>query len=203
MNVEVFDRHGVKRDWDWLRDVYGNVMLLDGGPRPKFTLVRVDETEGPAVIVVRIQRLDGSPVVDQPVANHWPDPDLPSLEGGELKTLWRTTGVHQRTDRNGYTGFGLGPGSYILDPVLGGPHVIWVLSPSLRSDGISGVGMLPGTNHRGPLHLTFVLDDRSPEEVIEPPPSEREATLAELLAEMRVIRSVLESLADHLGVTTR
>ena len=73
-------------------------------------------------------------------------------------TLWETRAIHQFTDSNGYTGFGLGTGSYIKDVAEGGPHTIWVLSPSLSSDGLTGVGMLGGTNHRGPLSLVFQID---------------------------------------------
>lgn len=160
--MDVFDKNGVQRDMAWLRQKYGNVQFLDAGPGKKFRLARVDETEGPAVIKVRVLNEQGLPHADQPVANHWPDPALPDLRNAGLKTLWRDRAVHQPTDSAGFTGFGLGTGSYIGNLQEGGPHVVWVLSPSLASDGLSGVGMLGGTNHAGPLFLTFQIGEDLP-----------------------------------------
>lgn len=155
MPPQVFDATGVQRDWTWLRERYGNVQFLDAGAGQKFRLARVDETEGPAVIKVRVVNSDGVPQANQPVANHWPDPNLSDLRDQGLQTLWRDRAVFQYTEMSGFTGFGLGTGSYIHDLQEGGPHVVWVLSPSLPSDGMSGIGMLGGTNHKGPLYLTF------------------------------------------------
>jgi hypothetical protein len=147
----------------WLREKYGNVQLLDAGPGEKFRLMRIDETEGPAVIKVRVLDWEATPWRGQPVANHWPDPGLPDLRNAGLKTLWRDRAENQNTDDAGFTGFGIGIGSYIRDLQEGGPHVVWVLSPSLPSDGLSGVGMLGGTNHAGPLFLTFQIGEDLPE----------------------------------------
>lgn len=155
--MDVFDKDGVQRDMAWLRQKYGNVQLLDAGAGSKFSLVRVDETEGPAVIKVRVLNEQGQPHGGQPVANHWPDPALPDLRNAGLRTLWRDRAAYQNTDGAGFTGFGIGTGSYIGNLQEGGPHVVWVLSPSLASDGLSGVGMLGGTNHAGPLFLTFQI----------------------------------------------
>lgn len=157
--MDVFDKYGVKRDLDWLRQKYGNVQFLDAGLGRKFKLARVDETEGPALIKVRVIGSDSLPQSYQPVANHWPSPALPDLRNAGLKTTWRDRAIFQETDGAGFSGFGLGTGSYIRDLAEGGPHVIWVLSPSLPSDGLSGVGMLGGTNHAGPLFLTFQIGE--------------------------------------------
>lgn len=156
---DVYDKTGVQRDWDWLRQKYGNVQFLDAGSGAKFRLARVDETEGPATLKARVLNEDGLPQPYQPVANNWPDNSLPDLRNAGLKTLWRDRAIYQPTDGAGFTGFGLGTGSYIRDLAEGGPHTVWVLSPSLPSDGISGMGMLGGTNHMGPLYLTFQIDD--------------------------------------------
>lgn len=161
MAPRVYDVNGVERDMAWLRQKYGNVRFLDAGAGEKFRLVRVDETSGPAVIVVRVLNGQGDSITNQPVANHWPDPNLPSLSGGGLRTLWHPRAVVQRTEA-GHTGFGIGTGSYIRDLAEGGPHTVWVLSPSLRSDGLAGVGMLGGTNHDGPLSLVFQIGEDVP-----------------------------------------
>lgn len=160
--MDVFDKDGQLRDLAWLQAKYGNVQFLDAGTGLKFRLARVDETEGPAVIKVRVLDRQGAPLARQPIANHWPDPSLPDLRNAELKTLWRDRAGHQQSDSAGFTGFGLGTGSYIRDLTEGGPHVVWVLSPSLRSDGLSGIGMLGGTNHAGPLFLTFQIGEDLP-----------------------------------------
>jgi len=163
MPPQVFDLSGEQRDWDWLQERYGNVQFLNAGPGEKFRLVRVDETEGPATLKVRVINSDGVPQVNQPVANHWPDPELEDLRHRGLKTLWRDRAVYQHIELSGFTGFGLGTGSYIHNLQEGGPHVVWVLSPSLPSDGMSGIGMLGGTIHKGPLFLTFqVGEDPAP-----------------------------------------
>ena len=162
MTPDVYDKDGARRDWDWLRDRFGNVRFLDAGPGAKFRLARVDVTEGPATLKARVLDDQGAPHGGQPVANNWPDNTLPDLRNAGLMTLWKDRAVYQQTEPSGYTGFGIGPGSYIRDLAEGGPHTVWVLSPSLRSDGISGVGMLGGTNHEGPLFLTFQITNGDP-----------------------------------------
>ena len=61
MAPEIYDMSGARRDMAWLRQKYGNVQFLDAGAGPKFRLVRVDETEGPAVIKVRLLDQQGQP----------------------------------------------------------------------------------------------------------------------------------------------
>jgi len=161
MAPRVYDRHGVERDWTWLRGLYGYVRYLDAGAGRKFRLVRVDETTGPATIMVRVLAADGSNQNGQPVANHWPDDSLPDLRGGGLRTLWQPRAIAQSTE-GGHTGFGLGAGSYIGNLIEGGPHTLWVLSPTLPSDGLAGVGMLGGTNHEGPLSMVFQVGEDVP-----------------------------------------
>lgn len=202
MAPEIYDKSGTRRDMAWLRQIYGNVQFLDAGAGSKFRLVRVDETEGPAVLKVRLLNATGQPHAGQPVANHWPDPSLPYLGNSGLKTLWRDRAVYQSTDSAGFTGFGLGTGSYIGDLQQGGPHTIWVLSPSLASDGMSGLGMLGGTNHAGPLFLTFQVgeDTATPPAPPTPPPPEPGAVSNEqLLAKLEQMHADLQRLMAHLG----
>ena len=159
MPPEIYDKEGNRRDMAWLHSKFGNVQFLDAGAGRKFKLVRLDETEGPATLKVRVIDEQGLAKSSQPVANSWPDNSLPDLRNQGLKTLWKDRAVNQSTDGAGFTGFGLGTGSYIRDLAQGGPHTVWVLSPSLPSDGMSGIGMLGGTNHIGPLFLTFQISD--------------------------------------------
>ena len=162
MAPRVYDVNGVERDMAWLRQKYGNVRFLDAGAGEKFRLVRIDETSGPATITVRVLDAQGGNQNGQPVANHWPDDSLQNLAGIGLKTIWQPRAAVQLTD-GGHTGYGIGTGSYIRDLAVGGPHTVWVLSPSLKSDGLAGVGMLGGTNHDGPLSLVFQVGSDMPQ----------------------------------------
>ncbi|MCK4302640.1 MAG: hypothetical protein KAY24_00165 [Candidatus Eisenbacteria sp.] len=209
MTPRIYDWHGEERDMAWLQSKYGSVTYLDAGDTTKFALVRVDETTGPAVLKVRVIDENGHPHFAQPIANHWPDNSLP-LVSPMTKTLWECRACLKDTDGEGFAGFGLGSGSFIRDLEAGGPHTVWVLSPSLPSDGMSGIGMLGGTNHSGPLFLTFqivpwVSPDPEPEPEPEPP-SEVVALLRAILEELRFHQSGLRSidqgidrLVNHLG----
>ena len=209
MPPEIYDKDGVRRDEAWLRQKYGNVQFLDAGAGPKFRLARVDETEGPAVLKVRLLDRQGQPHSSQPVANHWPDSSLPYLGNSGLKTLWRDRAIYQNTDSAGFTGFGLGTGSYIGNLQEGGPHTVWVLSPSLASDGISGLGMLGGTNHAGPLFITFQIGEETsppappptppPPTPPAPPPEPGTVSNEALMAKLEQVHADLKRLMAHLG----
>ena len=157
--MKVYAANGTERDMAWLRERYGNVRCLQTAGRVKFALTEIHETIGPALIKVRVFDVDGFPQAEQPIANHWPDETLRDLTDGGLQTLWHDKADVQHTNNNGYTGYGIGAGSYIDDLDVGGPHTVWVLSPSYPSDGLAGVGMLGGTNHAGPLFMVFRVED--------------------------------------------
>ena len=199
MAPQMYDMHGIERDMDWLRSKYGNVRFLDAGSGRKFKLTRVDETTGSALIRVLALDQAGRPVQGQPVANRWPDSSLPDLTGSGSKTLWHNRAHVQNSDSNGLTGFGLGSGSYIADLGEGGPHTLWILSSAVPSDGLTGVGMLGGTNHDGPLSLTFqVSDEGSPP----PPPPSRDPVmnrLDEVVERLEIIQGDLRQLMLHFG----
>ena len=154
----VLDLSGTVRDWAWLRAKYGNVCYLEAAGYPKFQLIKVEEMEGPQTMIVNTEAENGSPHSGQPVALSWPSlagpsQDLPVIPAGS-KSCYTSRAVVQRTE-NGCTGFGLGGGSYISNPAVGGPYSVFVLSPSTYSDCLTGTGWLGGTNHMGPCRLTF------------------------------------------------
>jgi hypothetical protein len=156
----VLDLNGVIRDWAWLRAKYGNVSYLEATQYPKFRLLKVEEMEGPAIMMVTLFDEAGVPHSGQPVALSWPSlaqpsADLPAIPAGS-KSCYTSRGVIQNTE-NGCTGFGLGGGSYIANPAAGGPYSVFVLSPSTFSDCLTGTGWLGGTNHMGPCRLTFQI----------------------------------------------
>ena len=154
----VLDLNGTIRDWAWLRAKYGNVSYLEAAQYPKFQLIKVEEMEGPQTLIVNLEAENGTPHSGQPVALSWPSlaapsQDLPVIPAGS-KSCYTSRGVIQKTE-NGCTGFGLGGGSYISNPAVGGPYSVFVLSPSTYSDCLTGTGWLALTNHMGPCRLTF------------------------------------------------
>lgn len=204
MSIQVIDMHGNERDLQWLRDTY-KVEVLDAGPGPKFKLVRVEEVEGPAVFMVQVRNREGGAQVSQPVANHWPGVEAAEnardLRNSGLKSLWRNHAIVQTTNSNGDTGYGYGGGSVIHQD--GGPHTLWVLSPSLPSDGLARVGWLGGTNHRGPTRLTFQIVDAEQPGDDQPTPGgdgDTPAPTADLAAKLEAIHRDLRRLMAHLGL---
>lgn len=155
--MRVFDKHGTERSMNWLRLKYGNVRYLDAGNTTKFKLIEVRETTGRAVFRVLVVHDQGGPQYAQPVINHYPDPSLPSLLDGGLKTLYHDYGLVLRTGADGLCDFGFGKGSMIRDLGAGGPHTFWIGSPTLPSDGLAGVGWLGGTDHDGPNLMVFQI----------------------------------------------
>lgn len=199
MTVEVYDLTGTRRDMAWLRERYGNVQVLDAGSVRKFALTRIDVTTGNALLKVRVLSDTAQAQAGQPVANCWPDSTLTLLTGQGLQTVWQPRAAVQKTDTNGFTGYGLGTGSYIQDLAAGGPHTVWVLSPSLPSDGVSGLGMLGGTNHEGPLFLTFAIQDAAVEPEPEPQPDQMLALMQAIANNTWQIERHLAALREHFG----
>lgn len=161
--VRVYDKSGMPQTWEWLRAKY-NVELLRATTGPAFLLSEVRETEGPSVVIVKLQNEAGLPISNTLIALSWPDApeDLTVPAAQVFKSVWRPRAAVQVSDGGGQTGFGLGTGSYYDPRVSGGPHVVWVLHDQFESDGFAGLGMLPGTNHMGPLRLTFTLRNLAP-----------------------------------------
>ena len=205
----VLDLNGTVRDWAWLRAKYGNVTYLEAAGYPKFQLIKVEEMEGPQTLIVNTEAENGSPHSGQPVALSWPSlagpsQDLPVIPAGS-KSCYTSRGVIQRTE-NGCTGFGLGGGSYISNPAVGGPYSVFVLSPSTYSDCLTGTGWLGGTNHMGPCRLTFrivpagVTPDPDPDPEPEPGGDDDLDLLVQRIAAAdERIAVALERLVKHLG----
>lgn len=214
--VEVFDLQGNRRDFEHLRQTYGNIRILDAGPDRKFKLVRIRETVGPSVIHVTVLDESGNPLVNQAVVNRWPDPNLPPVQA---QTRWHDRGIVQKTDQRGLSGFGVGTGSYIRNLAEGGAHTLWVAANDLPSDGLTGVGMLGGTEHQGPFDITFQIargetaqTEEPAEEPAEEPQDETAPTVpadpqplpeaqGELSTQLAAIQDDLRRIKEHLGIT--
>ena len=165
----VYDKNGVEQDWQWLEPVYGKMVWflaehLSPGEN-YFALVRIQEQHGNASVKVRTLDKEGNPMAGNHVAFHWADaPHQP--HGCESQP--ESNFIHQKTDGGGYSGFGLGRGSYYWPADNGGmavgPHKVWVCGGT-KSDMMSGIGMLKGTDHHGMTDLVFQLVEYDPGKV--------------------------------------
>jgi hypothetical protein len=199
MNPRVFDMKGTERDMEWLQKTY-QVTYLDAGNSHKFRLERIDESEGASVIQVYVRNWVGDAIAGMPVIMHYPDPSLPPVTS---LSRWHPRGIALQTDTRGSVGFGLGKGSYYDPSKSPGPHTVWVGSERLPSDGLSGIGMLPGTNHRGPLVLFFrewIPENNNQEEpqVSWPPEIQVGMDVHETLQYMC---RLLEEIAKRMGIS--
>ena len=205
-----YNSDGVEQSEAWAVEKYG-VQFLDAGPGKKFKLVRVHEvTDGNVNVVVNVFNEAGGPQDGQPVAQSWPTLDIPS---GDLplckgsQSCWSVRCMVTDTNGNGVVRFTFGHTGIIGGD--GGPFAYWVLSPSLKSDGLAKVGWLGGTNHHGMLHLVFrIVDDGDPDPDPDPDPEpetgqrQRVLSKAEKIADARVVENSgdVEAAGIYLGI---
>lgn len=157
--TQVFDLNGEERTLEWLAQMYDGCKVIPARIKPGDTqvwkLAAIYITEGPAVFKFEARR-DGGPAVGQPVAFTYPNVENPnsSLPAVPYDNRWADRAVIDRTNDAGYYGAGLG---IYYGPLYHG----WILS-SAPSDLLSGAGMKGSTEHRGPLHGVWVLEDVEP-----------------------------------------
>jgi len=128
--VEVFDMNGQPRDLAWVQGKYGSFLEFaqpaGGGI---YRIVELREHSGPAAIDVWVLDENGNPTPGVMVRFEWPG-----------------DGVEQLTEWDGKRGFGLGPGTYIHDPKVGGACCISIVG-EYPSDRGRNLGHLAGTPH--------------------------------------------------------
>ena len=135
--VRVYDASGRERDLAWAQHYYGSwVEFTQPSAGGCYRIVELREQSGPSNIDVTILDQNGNPVPNMMLRFDWP--------AGE---------VNQATNMEGKVGFALGPGSYIHDREVGGPHTIRVVCEH-PSDVARNFGMLAGTPHD---HLNIVF----------------------------------------------
>ena len=167
MRPRVYDHNGTEKDWLWLEENYGKLvwqLAEHMSPGEEYwALVRIQEQHGNASIKVRCLDESGNPAQGQHVALHWPGAKH-QPHGCESQP--ENEFVHQKTDGGGYSGFGLGTGSYYWYQDEGGnkvgPHKVWICGGT-KSDVMTGVGMLSGTDHHGMTDLVFQLKSYQPD----------------------------------------
>lgn len=196
--MEVYDANGTPRDWAWLQAKY-KCALTAAPAGPAFRLVRIDETVGPAVFIVNVRDAANAPQVNQPVAQWWNgaegDERSTSLVGVGLQSVYHARAIVERTNSGGDIGFPYGAGGVIHE---NGPYEFWVLSPSLPSDAVTGLGWLGGTDHACPGRLTFRISEGAPP--VDPDPDPEPGTdPTGLIAAIDRNTAQIKRLADHLG----
>lgn len=142
VKLRVYDMHGQTQDYEWAHEKYGVRFAERCGEAWHVTQLR--EVSGPAGVECYVYDEAGQPAPGVQVSFHWPD-------GKDVKT----------TEPSGKVGFAYGPGSYITDPAVGGPHWLELSGPH---DAVEGLGMLAGTFHD---HLDLVYQWG----VVEAPPA--------------------------------
>jgi len=133
--LRVYDVNGEEKSYEWAVKKYGVLWVKESGKAWHCSQMR--ERTGPSSIDVYLYNEDGTPAVGIGVTFHWPD-------GEQTK----------ETEVDGKAGFAYGPGSYIEDPAVGGPHWITIDGVGGAYDLVSRLGMLAGTVHD---HLDLVF----------------------------------------------
>lgn len=140
--LKVYDLHGNEKDYAWAVGKYGvrwEPCIDDYMGEDAWRLVQIRERCGPSGIDIWCYNKSGTPAQGLEVEFNWPD-------GHQMK----------ETEGDGRVGFAYGPGSYITDPKVGGPHWIDVDRGITVGycDTVSRLGMLAGTEHCH-LDLTY------------------------------------------------
>lgn len=136
-DVKVLDADGRVRDLAWAQHYYGAwIEFAQPAAGICYRIVELREQSGPSNIDIWVRDENGDPVPNVVVNVDWPG------------TEWK-----KPTDYEGKVGFGMGPGSYIYDREVGGPHTIR-LECEHPSDVGMNFGMLAGTPHD---HLNIVF----------------------------------------------
>ena len=157
--TQVFDLDGSERNPDWLAETFDGCTVLPAnttGATEVWRLAAIYTTEGPATFKAEVRR--GSVAsAGQPIAFTWPALDNPSADLDLLPQgphHWSSRAVLQETNDQGLAGFGLGR-------TYGPFYHAWVVS-SAPSDCLTKTGMKGSTNHRGPLHAVWILQQVEP-----------------------------------------
>jgi hypothetical protein len=160
LQFRVFDEAGNEQLYDWAVQKYGvAVDVLDG---EGWHCTELRERCGPSGVELYVYKEDGSPAAGVRVWFYWPD-------GSDYRD----------TESTGKAGFGYGPGSYIKDVSVGGPHSIIVEDKS-KCDHVTRLGMLAGTEH---CHLDLIYQYGAMGEELPIDPSSIIMPLAEDLLE--------------------
>lgn len=152
---------GQIHDLAWLRQTYGAGIMFHQAAAPhRFALREVNVmTSGETILRVWVVDAAGRPAIGQPVTYSFPTLQDPSQDLAAIPNAycsrWAPRGVlnKNRADGSGRVEFEIGSNSWIRGGR--GPYAVWVLSPSIESDCLDGIGWQMATEHHGPCELVF------------------------------------------------
>jgi hypothetical protein len=127
VGLKVYDVDGNQRTYQWAMNKYG--VRVEQRSGQGYHCVELREVSGPSGLEVWVYQANGLPAANVRVEFWWP---------GDMAVRY--------TEASGKAGFGYGPGSWITDPAVGGPHWL-VVNSSSTCDAVSRLGMLAGTPH--------------------------------------------------------
>jgi len=148
----------------WLAATFGACLkITPAGSGPRFALVKIVVTKAEASFNAHVLTPEYGPKGGQPIAFAWKglaqgDANATRIRQngvpmGGLKTAINDWVIVHQTDDNGQTGYGVSEAGWYYTPPDMGPGYLYPLSPSLPSDTIEGLGMIPGTVHYAPTHV--------------------------------------------------
>lgn len=194
--LEVFTPHDGTQDLAWLQANYApGLRVLRSQQTAAFRLRKINiVTSGVTNLTIWVFDKNGKPAIGQPTTYTYyrldgTNPSLPAITG--TVDLWAPRGVlnKNRVDGTGKIDYQVGSDSWIKNGV--GPYAAFVLSPSIGSDCIDGIGWLGGTNHEGPMELFFFEEDDTPP----PPPDDGDQT--DVLAAIAALDVKVSMLMKH------
>lgn len=183
-DYDVYDQNGELQSAEWLYQNFDGAEVLrsTADVAKTFRIKAVYITEGPVTFVAEARNESGGPQVGQYVAFSYPsletpDPRLVDISMYNIPTMWCKRSVQpQKTNAEGITGFGLGS-------AFGPFYHSFILSPTASSDCMTKAGMKGGTNHVGPLHVVWQLEETGTSEFL--PWDEPEAPANVLMEKVR------------------
>lgn len=187
--MRIFDRHSELRDWAWLEEQYGPLVLQPASPGPGWRLAEI--WEGVSNVLVQVQGQDGSGLQNIEVAWYWPNAPENALAGPkdgvpEGMIAGRCQGP-ARTDAEGEVWFPMGSGARYAPPERG-PHAVWVYGSGTNSDVLWGLGLLASEDTLWPVF-------RWREDEEQPGPREQ---IREFLDVIHAAADAIETLLDEM-----
>lgn len=145
MGIQAFDWQGRPTTVEALQAKYKfRIRQAEGveAGQEVFRIKAIREKAGDTAVIVRCT-VDGEPDAGRMVAGYWPD--APQSNPSPFPWDWYPNYTLAKTNANGeVAAVVMGSGSVIRET---GPHAVWVVSPSTKSDCLDGIGWLGGTDH--------------------------------------------------------
>ena len=203
-DMKIFDANGVERDMAWVHEKYGDVQVhITEVVDPDIETFRVAELReriGPATMTVTLLDESGAPLAGRAVIEGWRDgEEIPEdvLPAGGLPEGYPARGLGVFTDTKGNAEWAWGGGEYYNPAEVEGPH--WFYVTSSNSDVVTGLGMLPNTEH---AHLDITFRRSTGSEPPGPVPGPEGEIRVAIIGTLKIdsVMLLTEEVEDCLGV---